>query len=279
MTGKREPVSCRWISSSSIRRVGTRAWYSGFGIVRPISAASNIAGPCPRSSGRPTSNCLERRVLHLIDRAMTLHRDQQIDEAIVVDDRGGLTMERRQPGAHGVRCIVGTLIEVLSGTSAGRTDAEWICDAVKWNLAFAADETARQTRNQFLIWNFDVQNGIDRASKCAHHFVERNGLFHRARKSIEQDAVHGVGLADALSQHGNRDLIGHQRSACHEVAGAHAEIRMPPQVVAKQIAGSDVSQPELALQLLSLSTFARSWRTEEDKIHVRIVLSEAYTEP
>ena len=49
----------------------------------------------------------------------------------------------------------------------------------------------------------------------AERRVERLRLLERAREAVEDDAVLGVRLLDALLEHADRHLVGHQLAAVH----------------------------------------------------------------
>ena len=76
-----------------------------------------------------------------------------------------------------------------------------------------------------------------------------------------------VGLTDALAQHLDRDRVGHERTARHEIAGSKAQSRLPPEVVAEQVSGRDVREPCFAAQVFCLSALARARCAEKHEIH------------
>ena len=73
------------------------------------------------------------------------------------------------------------------------------------------------------------------------HAVERRGLVERAREAVEHEARGGVRLRDALGEHADRDVVGHERAAVQVARAPRAPSGVPSaHVLAEHVARGDV---------------------------------------
>ena len=79
-------------------------------------------------------------------------------------------------------------------------------------------------------------------------------------KPVEQEAK---ALANALPDHRDDQVVGHEAPIGHVRRRFAAEFCASRSMVAQELTGGDVSQPELLPQLRGLRTFAHAGRSDE----------------
>jgi hypothetical protein len=115
----------------------------------------------------------------------------------------------------------------------------------------------------------DVEVEHDDARLAPESPVERLRLPERPREPVEQVALGAVGSRDAIEQHLEHDLVGDEASLAHEALGALAERRAAREVLAEEVSGRDVRQPEARRQARGLRPLPGARRTEQH-VHARL---------
>ena len=141
---------------------------------------------------------------------------------------------------------------------------------MKRRLTFAADQASRKPLDERVIRDVDIQHRVDSPAKACHHLVERDRLFHRSREPVEQNTLHRVRLRDALPQHRDRDRVWYQRALRHVLIGAQAQLGFSLEMIAEQVAGGDVGEPEFASQVGRLGP-AGSRCAQKDEVHAGVL--------
>jgi hypothetical protein len=101
--------------------------------------------------------------------------------------------------------------------------------------------------------------------------VERLGLGQRAWETIEQHALVRVGLMHALDDHGDDQIVRHQRAAIHIALGLPPELVVFRPVCTEQIATGDVGDAVLRGDATGLGALAGPDWPEEDQIETATV--------
>ena len=96
------------------------------------------------------------------------------------------------------------------------------------------------------------------------HAVERMRLRHRARKAVENEAVAGIRLLDAVGDDRHHHVVRNEFAARHDVLGAQPDGRPGIDGRAQHVAGGKLHHSMLGNEPLSLSAFAGPRRAEQD---------------
>ena len=89
-----------------------------------------------------------------------------------------------------------------------------------------------------------------------------------AREAVEHEAVGAVGLRDALEDHADDDLVGHELAGRHELLGLTPEFAVLLDRAAQDVTGRDVGDLEVVDQAGSLGSLSGTRRTQEDEIEL-----------
>ena len=187
---------------------------------------------------------------------------------VVVDQRLGLLVVDAQPVADHVRLVVVALdqtraVLIADALVLGRVELDVVVVA-----GLHAHPPAREPADDLLVGHVDQQRRGDPAAQLGQLLVERLGLLDRARKAVEDEAVLGVVLLQALGGHRDDQIVG------HEVAGVHVALRLLAElgpfldVRAQHVAGRDERQLEVGPQAIGLRPLARAGRAEQDQIEL-----------
>ena len=101
-----------------------------------------------------------------------------------------------------------------------------------------------------------------------HLLAERLGLADRPREAVEDEAVGGLGPLDALADHPDDHLVGHEPALVHVLLGGLAELGALLDGGPEDVAGRVVGQPEVLLEALPLGALAGAGRAEQDQIQL-----------
>ena len=78
----------------------------------------------------------------------------------------------------------------------------------------------------------------------------------------------GVGLTHSIHNHGDNQVVRHERTTVHIALGLSPELGVTLPMAAQQIAAGDVGYPVLASDPPRLGAFSRPNRSEEDQVEV-----------
>ncbi len=105
-------------------------------------------------------------------------------------------------------------------------------------------------------------------SRPAERLLERVGLLLVAREAVEQEAVARVAVADALGDHADDHLVGHELAGVHVALGLAPELGALGDLRAQDVAGGDVRQPEVVAQAIGLGALSGARRAEQDQVQL-----------
>ena len=71
--------------------------------------------------------------------------------------------------------------------------------------------------------NLELDHRVEIELLLVQHAVERLGLRHGARKAVEDEAVVGVGLGDAVGDDRHNDVVGYEFAARHDLLGVQPD--------------------------------------------------------
>ena len=127
-------------------------------------------------------------------------------------------------------------------------------------VAVAAHATRGEALDDDLGVNVDEQRRVQRTTQLGQLGVKRDRLRGRAREAVEDEALLGVRILQALGDQADDDIVG------HEVARVHERLRLLPQRraglygSAQHVARGDVRRAELFNQLGRLRTLTSTRR-------------------
>ncbi len=127
----------------------------------------------------------------------------------------------------------------------------------------------QQTFHDLFRVDDEYEHGVELVAGEADHGVELVDLREGAGVAVEQEALFGVGLADAGADHPVSDLVGHVLSGIHEALGLEAKGGALGDVATEDVAGGDGRDTEAIGDVPRLSAFARAGRPDDQCAHQR----------
>ena len=100
--------------------------------------------------------------------------------------------------------------------------------------------------------------------------VERFGLGHGARETVEDEAVVGLRVLQPLGDDPDQHLVRDQVAAVHVLLGLLADVGLVLDRGAQDVTGRVVRQFEVLLEAFALGSFAATGRSEEYEVEVGI---------
>src|SRR3546814_2035492 len=100
----------------------------------------------------------------------------------------------------------------------------------------------------------------------------RSGLGQVARVAVEDEAAFRVVAREAVLEHAQQDLVGHQVATCHDFLRLPAQRAAGLYLGAQQVAGGDVRHLQMILQARGL----RSLRSEEHTSELQSLMRLPY---
>ena len=98
--------------------------------------------------------------------------------------------------------------------------------------------------------------------------LERLRLRHRAREAVEDEPVAGLVAVEAVHDHADDQLVGHEVAAVHVLLGLPAELRLVLHRLAQDVAGREVGKVEVVDQPLGLGALPGPGRAEQDEVQL-----------
>jgi hypothetical protein len=125
---------------------------------------------------------------------------------------------------------------------------------------FAARKDRRVRHVQF-------DRHVDRLLQALEQVFQRVALGEIARVAVEDEPGLRIGLAEALLEHAQHDVVRNELACVHHRLGLYPERRAGFDRRAQQIARGNVRHAERGFQALGLRALARSVRAEENNAH------------
>ena len=107
-----------------------------------------------------------------------------------------------------------------------------------------ADPAASESGDEIGLRDLDVRRDVDLATAFVEGLVEHLGLGDVAREAVEEDALRGVRLGQALEEHVDGHRIGNELAPVHVSLGGEAEGRAVADGGPEQVASGDMGQAE-----------------------------------
>src|SRR3954468_14211374 len=243
------------------------------GVLRMITAPYRVRA---RGRGDPASELVlhaqrgDRRaqvVVHLRRAAGSVEAVQDVVLVVVLDERLRLVAVDLQALADRVLAVVLALRERLAVDVAhALLLRRVVLDVVR--VAVRADAPAGQPPHDVVLGHVDEQRGREPAVDLLQRLVERLGLLVGAREAVEQEAVAGVRVVQAVQDHADDDLVRDEIAAVHVLLRLFPEVRALLDGLAQHVAGRDVREGEVLLEALGLGALARAGRAEQDEVEL-----------
>ena len=168
----------------------------------------------------------------LVGGAHSIHRHQDSAVAVPREDGRGHIVVEGQPLGNDVCSVIGAMLERGS---------------------------REQPADEFRIAGLQVQRHIRSHPQLAADQVNRAGLLHVPRDSVQHEPASGRLRGDQLlPHHVEHDLVGHELAAVERGLDSQAERGPPRHVIAQQLAGRDVRDVEVRGDQRALSPLARA---------------------
>ena len=129
--------------------------------------------------------------------------------------------------------------------------------------------TAERALHADLVRDVEEQDRVEPALDAGEHAVERLGLREVAREPVEHEPRLRIGLRQALLDHRDRQLVGHELPRCHDLADPHAELGSLGLRSTEHVAGRDVRNAVLRSDALCLRALPGPLGAEDEEIHRR----------
>jgi hypothetical protein len=110
-------------------------------------------------------------------------------------------------------------------------------------------------------------HAIELEAALGQQAVERLGLRHGARETVEHEAAFGVGLVDAVGDDRHHHFVRHQFAAFHDALGAQADRRTGGDRGAQHVARRELNDPVLDDQPLRLRALPSPRGPEQNQSH------------
>ncbi len=218
----------------------------------------------------------EEPLPHGLHRLLPVHLLQLALAPVVLEQLPELRHVHLQSGAHHLRAVVLALVEPRAIAVADARHSGRSVGLVVNGAASGAVPSPRQAAHQLLLRDPQVDGHIDALPPLGEGLVQRPRLGQGAGKAVQQASSLAVGLLQPLQQHSDGDLVGHQSPRLHVRPRPLPQLRAAADVLAEQLAGGDVGQPQVLGQKGSLGALAGPRQTQQHQEHVPYLANEAF---
>jgi hypothetical protein len=194
----------------------------------------------------------------------------RVPSVLVIVDQGlGLVVVGLQTVADRLRLVVVALdqprtILVADVLSLRRVELDVVVVAL-----LDADPPTAEPALDLLVRDVEEQHRGDPPPQLGQLLVERLRLRGRPREPVEDEAVAGVVLLEALAHHRHDHVVGNEITGVHVALRLPAELRAVGDVLAQHVPRPDVRKLEVLPQALGLGAFTGTGRTEQDQVQFR----------
>src|SRR6185295_13635898 len=133
--------------------------------------------------------------------------------------------------------------------------------------ALGAGEAADDALGQRLLVDLHLDHPVELLAGGRQHGVERLGLSLGAREAVQDEALGGIRLGDAVLDQTDHQRVGHQLAPLHDPLGLLAELAARGYRGAQHVAGRELDHALLGLQALRLGALSSARRSQKDDVH------------
>ena len=127
---------------------------------------------------------------------------------------------------------------------------------------------AEQALDDLLVVDLELHDRVELEALVLQDLAERTGLRRVAREPVEDEALLGVRVTEAVTHHADGDLVGDQVTRVHVALRLETELGLLLQVLPEEVAGRDVRDVQPLGHPLRLGSLARTRRTNQNESHV-----------
>src|SRR4029450_10382711 len=142
-----------------------------------------------------------------VDRSFALDRRQQVAITGVLAKRRGLPLVHVQPMAHGRLAVILTLIELAPAPIADSW-APWRSGhKVERRLTLTAQPSSGEPAHELGLADVEGDHPVELLTELLQQTIQGLGLGNRPRKAVEDEPARGVGLAQALGEGADPQVV------------------------------------------------------------------------
>mmetsp|Transcript_5832 Transcript_5832/g.15227 ORF Transcript_5832/g.15227 Transcript_5832/m.15227 type:complete len:303 (+) Transcript_5832:72-980(+) len=188
---------------------------------------------------------------------------------IVIHHRRGLVVEGAEALAQRALVVVGADHERLARVVVAHRHERLPELRVVTPAARRVDQPASDALDKQLVVNLHLDDVVELHALVRQHPVELLRLLHRARKTIEDEAVLAVGPVDRLADDAHHNLVGDEPARLHHLVGRLTHLGPRRDGRAEHVARRQVAEAEALLDDRALRALARARRADQDHALLR----------
>jgi hypothetical protein len=135
--------------------------------------------------------------------------------------------------------------------------------------ALAAGAPAGQPPDHLVVVDDELEHEVERLAPVLEHVAQDLGLRDVPREAVEQETVLRVVLREAVADHGDGDLVGHQVTTVHVRLGQLAKVRAARDVGTEYVTCRDLRDGQVRCDVLGLRPLTRSGGPDQNETHYR----------
>jgi len=174
--------------------------------------------------------------------------------------------ELAQPVADDGLGIVAALDEGAAATIADAGDTRRLGDEVVAGLAALAGAAVGDAGDELFVGGVQDEDVVQLLALLGEHLAQRLSLGDGARKAVEEETAHGLGLREPLGDEVQHQGVGDQLPLVDELLGAGAEGCVVLDGRAQHVAGGDVRNLEDRRQPLGLGPLPRTRGSKQQEV-------------
>src|SRR3984893_448088 len=212
-----------------------------------------------------------------IDLGHSIDRGEDATVAIIRQDRRRLTMVDFEPRLDRLRPVVGAARKLAAAANVtGLVDLGPVIAFVIAGAALLTAEASGKAIDQHGLIDLELDHVVESETTARQHFIERLRLRERPRKAVENKAVAGIRLADAVGDHVYDDAVGNELARIHDALDAEPQLAAGSGRRPQHVPGGKLGNAVGLLDTLCLGPLPRARWPEQDDVHPRRPLSFAF---
>jgi hypothetical protein len=199
---------------------------------------------------------LDQAPIHLIDAAVRIDRLQLAALPVELHQRLGLLAIHVEAAANRFLVVVVALQQFATGIATGVQFFLRRKMDIQHFAGHRAAAASRQALHQNIEFDVHQHRRMQRPTQFVQQIVQIQRLLTGARKSVEDEAFRGIFLREPLADDAEHDLVRHELPRFHDVFRLLAETRAGIDGRAQDIAGRNLGNVALGLELAGLGALA-----------------------
>lgn len=203
----------------------------------------------------------------VVGRAAGLDGQEQVEFAVVVDERSGAFLIGGQTDLNGVRAIVFATEERGAAVIANALVLGRLASDVEDGLALGAGAAPSETRNDFRGGEFVIDDRVQRELFLLEQLIQGFRLCESAGKAVQEEAPTATETTRSFADHFPNRGVRDQSAATHVLQGGGHGTRgraiFAGSGSAKHVAGGEMAGAQALVEKVGLRAFADSGSAEE----------------